>query len=46
MENNLPDIFAYEPDDETDQWYKIVRERNDFIDIKKHINKHCHKKCK
>ena len=39
MENNLPDIFAYEPDDETDQWYKIVRERNDFIDIKKHINK-------
>jgi len=39
MKNNLPDIFAYEPDDETDQWYKLVRERNDFIFIKNHINK-------
>lgn len=37
MKENIPDIFAYNPDDTTDKWYKVVRERNDFANIKRHI---------
>jgi hypothetical protein len=38
MEIKTPDIFGRTPDDKTDKWYRVVRERKDFQKVKKHLH--------
>ena len=37
MKTSIPNIFKREPDGLTNNWYRIVRDRSDFLDIKQHI---------
>lgn len=37
MESLIPDIFEREPDNDTDQWYRVIRDRSDFTEVKTHM---------
>lgn len=37
MKGKAPDLFARPPDDKTDGWYKVVRDRSDFMQVKDHM---------
>jgi len=37
MNSMIPDIFEREPNDTTDQWYRVVRDRSDFKEVKEYI---------
>lgn len=38
MNKFVPDIFEREADEKTDTWYRVVRDREDFIGVKKYLN--------
>ena len=37
MVSSIPNIFEREPDNKTDQWYRVIRDRCDFTEVKKHM---------
>ncbi len=37
MNSSKPNIFEREPDNSTDQWYRVIRDRSDFQEVKKYI---------
>jgi hypothetical protein len=37
MDSLVPNLFEREPDNKTDQWYSVIRDRSDLTEVKKHM---------